>query len=57
MTGPRRLPSGWHAREQLVQVVVTDEQLVEDDAPDPEPPPNRAERRAAARALKKGKTR
>jgi hypothetical protein len=54
MTGPSRLPHGWHAREPRVQVTTTTEQIVADDAPDPEPPRNRAERRAAARALRKG---
>lgn len=53
MTGPSRLPHGWHAREPRLQATNTAEVVVEDDAPDPEPPPNRAARRAAARALRK----
>ncbi|RPK76379.1 hypothetical protein EES45_23085 [Streptomyces sp. ADI97-07] len=53
MTGPSRLPHGWHAREPRVQVTTTTEQIVTDHAPDPAPLPNRAARRAAARALRK----
>ncbi|MFF9690260.1 hypothetical protein [Streptomyces sp. NPDC014623] len=53
MTGPSRLPHGWHAREPRVQATSTGEQIVADDAPDPAPPPNRAARRATARALRK----
>ncbi|MER5675800.1 hypothetical protein ABT081_02530 [Streptomyces sp. NPDC002238] len=53
MTGPSRLPHGWHAREPRTQVTAPTEQIVADDAPDPEPPPNRAARRAAARALRR----
>lgn len=57
MTGPSRLPAGWHARTPLLRVTATDERVVEDDAPDPEPLPSRAARRAAARALRKGNRR
>ncbi|EFE74546.1 hypothetical protein P376_5547 [Streptomyces sp. HCCB10043] len=57
MTGPSRLPHGWHAREPRAQAVTTGEAVIEDDAPDPEPLPNRAARRAAARALRKEKQR
>jgi hypothetical protein len=57
MTGPSRLPHGWHAREPRAQVLGTVEQVVDDDAPDPAPARNRSDRRAAARALKKGKRR
>lgn len=53
MTGPSRLPHGWHGREPRAQQTTNGEQLVADDAPDPEPQPNRAARRAAARALRK----
>ncbi|MFD3517741.1 hypothetical protein [Streptomyces sp. NPDC058657] len=55
MTGPSRLPAGWHARTPQLWVSTTDERVVEDDAPEPEPPPNRAARRAAARALKRNR--
>lgn len=55
MTGPSRVPAGWHARTPRVQVITTVEQVVEDDAPAPEPQPNRAARRAAARALKRNR--
>ncbi|MEU9198870.1 hypothetical protein [Streptomyces sp. NPDC048332] len=50
MTGPRRLPHGWHDPGPRVQVIYTGEQVIADDAPDPEPLPNRAARRAARRA-------
>lgn len=54
MTGPSRLPHGWHAREPRVQATTNGEQIVADDAPDPAPARNREERRAARRALRKG---
>lgn len=47
MTGPRRLPPGWHAAGTRIQVVSTGEHVIPDDAPDPKP--NRATRRAARR--------
>ena len=54
MTGPSRLPHGYHAREPRVIVIsTTDEHVVLDDEPVPAPRPNRAARRAAARARKK----
>lgn len=53
MTGPSRLPHGWHAREPRVQAVTNGEQIVADDAPAAEPTLNRAARRAAARALRR----
>lgn len=56
MTGPSRLPHGWHGREPRTQAPLTGEQLVADDAPDPEPARNREERRAVARALRKKST-
>lgn len=51
MTGPSRLPAGWHATTPRLRAVTT-ERVVADDAPDPAPPTNRAERRIAARALR-----
>lgn len=57
MTGPSRLPHGWHGRGPRAQVGPPGEVVVEDDAPDPAPLPNRAARRAAARALRKDKQR
>ncbi|MGC4946204.1 hypothetical protein ACLQ2N_08355 [Streptomyces sp. DT224] len=53
MTGPRRLPPGWHDPGPANQAPSLGEQYVDDDAPDPAPPPNRAARRAYARTLKK----
>lgn len=50
MTGPRRLPHGWHDSGPRIQAINTGEQVVPDDAPDPDPLPNRAARRAARRA-------
>lgn len=52
MTGPSRLPAGWHATTPR-QRAVTTERVVADDAPDPASPANRAQRRAAARALRR----
>lgn len=57
MTGPSRLPHGWHGRDPRAQVGPPREVVVEDDAPDPAPLPNRAARRAAARTLRKDKQR
>nr|WP_202435737.1 hypothetical protein [Streptomyces sp. SID7834] len=57
MTGPSRLPHGWHARDPRVQVITNGERVVADDSPDPEPLQSRAARRAAARALRKDKSR
>lgn len=56
MTGPTRLPHGWHGREPRVHAPSNGERVVDDDAPDPEPPPNRERRRAAARTLRKKRT-
>lgn len=53
MTGPRRLPNGWHAAGPRVQATSTGEHHIDDDAPDPDPLPNRAARRAAQRALRR----
>lgn len=53
MTGPRRLPYGWHAAGPRVQAASTGEQLIADNAPDPDPLPNRAARRAAQRAVRR----
>lgn len=55
MTGPSKLPAGWHARSPLYQALTTDERVVEDDAPDPVEP-NRAARRTAARAMRRANT-
>lgn len=58
MTGPSSAPHGEHTPRPGVTWVTTvgwtDEQLVSDDAPDPVPP-NRATRRAAARAARRRK--
>lgn len=57
MTGPSSSPRGEPAPRPGVTwttaIVATGEQLVDDDAPDPEPLPSRAARRAAARELRK----
>ncbi|WP_432247685.1 hypothetical protein ACRAR1_06980 [Streptomyces sanyensis] len=55
MTGPRRLPTGWHATAPTARAEAGGERLVLDDEPQPGPGVrlNRAQRRAAARALRK----
>jgi hypothetical protein len=57
MTGPSSTPRGEHTPAPGVtwqtRLVPTGEQLVDDDAPDPHP--NRATRRAAARAARRKK--
>ncbi|MFW3473627.1 hypothetical protein ACN24M_20395 [Streptomyces microflavus] len=54
MTGPSRLPHGYHARNpHLIVVSTTDEHVVLNDEPTPAPRPNRATRRAAARARRR----
>lgn len=57
MTGPRRLPAGWHAAPPELRATDPVERVVDDDAPDPAPALNRADRRRLARALKKGNRR
>ncbi|WP_239119833.1 hypothetical protein [Streptomyces cyaneofuscatus] len=58
MTGPTRLPHGYHARDPRVIIIsTTDEHVVLDDEPEPAPRPNRAARRAAARARRNKGTR
>ncbi|NYV72960.1 hypothetical protein [Streptomyces sp. UH6] len=60
MTAPSSTPRGEHTPRPGVLWTTTvgwdGEQVVEDDAPDPAPP-NRATRRAAARAARKKGTR
>ncbi|MFD0078200.1 hypothetical protein ACFVIY_37865 [Streptomyces sp. NPDC127166] len=57
MTGPSSNPRGEHTPRPgvtwMATVGTTGEQLVDDDAPDPEPPTGRAARRAAAREIRK----
>ena len=59
MTGPSSTPRGEHTPRPGITWTTTvgwsGEQLVDDDAPDPTPP-NRATRRAAARAARRGST-
>ncbi|EST22802.1 hypothetical protein [Streptomyces niveus] len=60
MTGPSSAPRGERAGTRGAQWLVistTDERVVEDDSPDPARLPNREARRAAARALRKGRRR
>ncbi|MGW1587295.1 hypothetical protein [Streptomyces sp. NPDC002386] len=54
MTGPSSNPRGEHTPRPGVTWSSTVEQLVDDDAPDPAPP-NRATRRALARARRNRK--
>ncbi|MFE9906439.1 hypothetical protein [Streptomyces achromogenes] len=59
MTGPSSAPRGEHTPAPgttWTHRLVRHEQLVDDDAPDPTPtPPNRATRRAQARAARRTK--
>ncbi len=57
MTGPSSTPRGERAgtpgtRWSVITTTTTSEQVVHDDTPDP-PRPNRATRRALARAIRK----